>query len=172
MNKFPYNMRSREALVELIRQTEDLTLSDDLVTFEDIVYSPTQQEPGRTFIEMIDLRVNHKYWYAYRRLELDKALPLNYVITLTQRPTPAAIVNEINRSLGMNFGPDDTSFSNTILTTENTPFVYRMVAFAGSYAYCGAVNILVNQAIAESDIREEEDGTIRLEEDGIIRRKE
>lgn len=172
MNRFPYNMRSREALVELIRITHDGTLEDNLVTFEDIVYSPTSQEPGRTYIEMIDLRVNHKYWYAYRRLELDKVLPLNYSVTLTQRPTAAAIVNEINRGLNMNFGPDDTSFSNTLLTTTSEPFIYKMVAFSGSYAYCGAVNILVNQAIDETNVREEEDGTIRLEENGIIRRLE
>ena len=172
MSKFPYNMKSRAALVELIRITEKMDIADDLITFEDIVYSPTPQEPGRTYIEMIDLRINYKYWYAYRRLELNKVIQPRYSITLTQRPTPSAIVNEINRSLDMNFGPDDTSFSNTVLTTSNESFIYTMKAFAGSYAYCGTVDILVNQAIAELKIREEEDGTIRLTEAGIIRRLE
>lgn len=172
MNKFPYNMHSREALVELIRITQNMDLKDDLVTFEDIIYSPTIAEPGRTYVEMIDLRYNYKYWYAYRRLELYKVIPANYAITLSQRPTPAAIAIEINRSLDMKFDPSDVSFSNTIITNSNEPFIYRFTAFAGSYAYCGYADILVNQAISDEYIRIEQDSTIRLTEKGIIRRIE
>lgn len=172
MNKFPYNMQSREALVELIRSTQNMDIQDDLVTFEDIIYSPTDVDPGRTYIEMIDLRYSYKYWYAYRRLELDKVIPVDYSITLAQRPTPAAIANEINRSLDMKFDSSDVSFSNTILTESTDPFIYRFQAFAGSYAYCGYTDILVNQAISQNDVRLTQLGDIRITETGIVRRTE
>lgn len=67
-DRFPYDMAPREALVELLRRTEDPTVTPDNVTFEDMFFSPTATEPGRTFIEMVDKRTSRKKWYVYLSL--------------------------------------------------------------------------------------------------------
>lgn len=171
-DRFPYNMASREALVELIRRTEKKpNLQDRLVTFEDIFFAPTLLEPGRTYIEMEDLSTGKKDWYVYRRLNLSDPLCLGPTlkIKIIGDPSPASIATEVNRMLGFTFGPDDVSFSTDILPVTDNKFTYVMDAFVGSYAYFGSAKIEVEVIGASSRVRRLQDGSFRYKEDGVLR---
>ena len=172
-DRFPYNLPSRAALCRLIRENptyKDIT--DDLVTFEDLFHSPTSDVPGRTFLEMIDLRKQYKSWFIYRRLGLDLVLGKNSTISLMDIPSPASIAAEINRSRGMTFGPDDISFSTVPLVVKDNQIEYTLKAMLGSYAYYGECTITVNMVTRPGSARLLEDGSERLLEDGTIRQLE
>lgn len=171
-DRFPYNMPSRAALVELVRRSENRpNLRDQDVTFEDIFFSPSQLEPGRTYIEMVDRLAQKKYWYVYRRLNLgDPAcLGQDLNIKIMGDPTPAAIAAEVNRSMGMTFGPDDVSFSTDYIPVTEGRFEYEMHAMTGSYAYFGKTRLIVDVIPASRLTRYLENGRIRYLENGIQR---
>jgi len=130
--------------------------------------------PGRTFIEMTDRLSGRKEFFVYRRLDLahPKALGMGTKITIFGLPTPAKIANEINRSRKMTFGPDDLSFSTVVITVKEDTFVYRLKAMAGSYAYFGETDILVEVIQENPHSRFLEDGDPRLMETGEYRELE
>lgn len=171
-DRFPYNLPSREALVELIRRSEKRpSLKDNLVTFEDMFYSPTTVEPGRTSIEMVDLQSGFKKWFDYRRLDLGNPRCLGPLINLKVmgEPTPAKIAEEINRSRKMTFGPSDVSFSEEIIPYKGDTFEYDLVALTGSYAYYGKTKIMIEVIPTSQWTRYLENGSIRYTEAGIDR---
>lgn len=169
-DRFPYNLPSREALCVEIRKLSKYSLVEDrLVTFEDIFFSPTTTYPGRTFIEMVDLKANIKSWFVYRRLDLNVALGNEVKVTVVGKLTPKAIVEEINRSRGMTFREDDLDMSEDVLVTPTDEFTYSLKALSGSYAYYGKVNVVVRVTNVPSNNRFEENGTPRLLEDGEYR---
>lgn len=171
-DRFPYDTRSREALVQLIRVSENMpNLRDDLVTFEDLYFAPTASEPGRTFIEMIDLETQIKSWYSYRRIDIanQKCLGPAISIIIQGDPTPANIVREINRAYNMNFDPSDLSYSNELLPVRDNQFVYSMSTLSGSYVYYGTVKVSITVVPTSRWTRYTEIGYIRYTEDSIER---
>lgn len=166
--RFPYNLPSRQALcVEVRKLSKYKNIEDNLVTFEDIYFSPTAVTPGRTFIEMVDLQNNIKSWFTYRRLDLNIALSGSNVITLTGKVTSRNIVKEINRAFDMTFMEDDVEMSDDVLhLTDN---VYTLKALMGSYAYYGKVDITIRHPQIQDNARLLEDGSARLLEDGTVR---
>lgn len=176
-DRFPYNMLSRAALVELVRRVEnDPDLRDDDVTFEDIFFSPTELEPGRTYIEMVNRLTKIKDWFVFRRLNLSDpyCLGTDLAIKIIGDLTPAAIAEEVNRSMGMSFGPDDVDFSTDFIpgADGNGEYEYEMHALTGSYGYFGKTTIKVTVVQSTRWTRFLESGRIRYLEDGIARELE
>lgn len=174
-DRFPYNMPSREALVELVRRSENRpNLNDDFITFEDLFFSPTTAEPGRTYIEMIDIQTSHKDWFEFRRLDLAdrRCLGSSISIKLIGDPTPANIAKEINRSRNMTFGESDVSFSEELLPITGNIFEYDFTALTGSYAYYGTAKVRVEIVPVSIWTRYTEAGYTRLTEDGTRRELE
>lgn len=174
-DRFPYNMPSRAALVKLIRDDENRpNLRDEDVSFEDIFFSPSQLEPGRTYIEMVDRLTQVKDWFVFRRLNLSDpaCLGTELSIKIIGDPTPAAIAAEVNRSMNMTFGPDDVSFSTDFIPVSDGIFEYEMNAMMGSYAYFGKTTIQVQVLQSSRFTRFLEDGRIRYLENGVQRELE
>lgn len=173
-DRFPYDMPSREALVTQVNIDLKRNYKPNQVTFEDMFFAPLPAIPGRTFIEMIDRTNGVKSYFVYRRLDLahPKALGTNTRIKVFGLPTPASIATEINRSRKMTFGPDDVSFSTTVINTTDDVFVYRLKAMTGSYAYFGETDIIVEVVEANPWSRYLEDGDFRLMESGQVRELE
>lgn len=173
-DRFPYNMPSRDALVVQLNKDLRRDYKPNQVSFEDMFFAPLPGVPGRTFIEMTDRLTGRKEFFVYRRLDLahPKALGVNTKITILGLPTPAKIAAEINRSRKMTFGPDDISFSTVVIVTPENTFVYRLKAMAGSYAYFGETDILVEVLAEDPFSRYLEDGEQRLLETGEARQLE
>lgn len=177
--RFPYDLSSRKALVELIRRHHpDEDIQDDFLVFEDMFFSPTEQEPGHTSIEMTNLRTGKKRWFAYRRLDIEEVLrkytppDQTFVrIDITGEITSEKILAEINRVFVMHLDHEDVAVSNTPLTNKNN-VVYTLQILTGSYAYYGYVPIYVNTTPDQLGLRLLEDGIVRLLEDGTPRRLE
>lgn len=174
-DRFPYNMPSREALVELVRRSTGRTdLKDDYITFEDLFFSPTVVEPGRSYIEMIDRQTSHKDWFEFRRLNLSDTRCLGPVVNIKIMgdPTPENIAMEINRSRKMSFGPSDLSFSDELIPVIGNLFEYDLIALTGSYAYFGKTKIIVEVIPVSQWTRYTELGKIRYTEAGLNRELE
>ena len=177
--RFPFDLPSRQALIELIRRDRPSeNLSDDHVLFEDLYFTPSEEEPGRTYIEMTNLKTGKKRPFLFRRLDINIILR---EYTLAEEPyvrieldgviTTAKIVDEINRKFNMHLNYDDVEVSYQPLTKRlNT--VYTLIMLAGSFAYYGFVPIYVNTTPEELGLRLLEDGTVRLLENGTPRRLE
>lgn len=171
--RFPYDLPSYDALVELIRRerpSEDI--QKDFLIFGDMFFAPTDEEPGRTYIEMTNLRTGKKRPFVYRRLDIN---PVLRQYTLAEEPyigieidgeiTSAKILAEINRKFKMHLNHDDVEVSNKPLTAEDNT-VYTMYMLPKSYAYYGFISIYVNTTPDALNHRLLEDGTVRLMEDG------
>lgn len=171
-DRFPYDMPSRDALIRLASETEDKTFDPRLVTFEDFFFSPTPLEPGRTFIEMIDLEADHKFWYVYRRLNINRPVAEGSIIRLDKIPTPGNIAREINRSRNMKLDASDISFSDTPISYTTSPFEYTLKAMTGSYAYYGETKIIIELTKLVGNFRYLENGGLRFLEDGTPRELE
>lgn len=172
-DRFPYDLPSRDALVRLIQETTQSTITAETVTFEDMFFAPLQSVPGRTYIEMINTRTQRKEWYVFRRLDIKKVFGDTAVFRLMGRPSPASIAIEINRALNMQLGPDDISFSTALIELNGETVVkYMLRAMTGSYAYYGEVEITLEILSVSPYARVLEDGGIRLNENGGIRELE
>lgn len=174
-DRFPYNLPSREALVELVRRSKDRPdLKDEYITFEDLFFSPSVVEPGRTYVEMIDKVSNHKDWFEFRRLDFadHRCLGPSVSIKVLGDPTPANIATEVNRSRLMNLGPSDVSFSDEVIPVMDTTFEYEFTALTGSYVYYGKTLIQVEIIPISQWTRYLEAGTIRYTEEGVTRELE
>ncbi|MNX53125.1 hypothetical protein D3C86_838160 [compost metagenome] len=177
--RFPFDLVGRSALIELIRRDRPSDhLSDEYVLFEDLYFTPSEEEPGRTYIEMTNLKTGKKRPFLYRRLDINVVLreytPVDepYVrLELDGDITTAKIVDEINRKFNMHLNYDDVEVSYQPLTKRlNT--VYTLIIRPGSFAYYGYVPIYVNTTPEELGLRLLEDGTVRLLENGTPRRLE
>jgi hypothetical protein len=168
-DRFPYNLPSREALVRLAREDTNEDIQSEHVNFEDMFFSPRPEIPGRTFIEMVNNRTKHKFWFVYRRLDMALVIGPNAHFKIDGLPTPANIAHEINRSRNMTFGPDDISFSNTVINATDDIFTYRLKAMTGSYAYFGEVDIEIELVGGNQYARFLETGEYRLTEAGLVR---
>lgn len=174
-DRFPYNLPSRRALVELVRRSENKPdLRDDYVTFEDLFFSPTVVEPGRTYIEMVDKLTPIKRWFEFRRLDLSdpRCLGPSVSILLQGDPTPANIALEINRSRLMNLDQSDVSFSDEIIAYTGNSFEYTMPALTGSYVFYGSTKIQVTVIPTSRWTRYKENNAIRYTEENIERELE
>lgn len=171
-DRIPYSVPSRNALVELVRQDRNNpNLRDEDVTFEDIFFSPTELEPGRTYIEMVNRATQIKEWFVYRRLEFSNpdCLGTNLNIKIIGDPTPELIVTEINRMMNFALGPSDVSMSTDYIPVSDGSFEYTLTALTGSYRYVGSTKILVEVVHTSRFTRFLENGRIRYLEDGVQR---
>lgn len=174
-DRFPYNLPSREALVELVRRSENRPdLRDNYVTFEDLFFSPSLLEPGRTYIEMVDLITSHKDWFEFRRLYFadPRCLGPQISIIVQGNATPANIALEINRSRKMMFGESDVSFSDELIPFTGNSFDYEFTALSGSYAYYGTTKVNVTIVPTNRWTRYMENSGIRYTEEGAERELE
>lgn len=174
-DRFPYNLPSREALVELVRRSNKRpNLKDEYVTFEDMFFSPTEVEPGRTYIEMIDRETSHKDWFEFRRLDFadTRCFGPSLSIKVMGEPTPANIALEINRSFLRKLGPSDVSFSEELIPVIGNTFEYDFTALTGSYVYFGTTKVLVEIIPVSQWTRYTEAEKIRYTEDDITRELE
>lgn len=164
-DNFPYNMPGREALVRLINDTyPGMNMGVSTTEFDPPFFSPTEDTPGRTFIEAHEL---HKhFWFVYRRLDLAIALPDNPVIFIDGTITPKSIVEEINRTMGMHFDESDVVMVDIPLVPLGESTTYRMKAKTGSYVWYGEILIEAHSGDITPFTRLMEDGEIRLLEDG------
>ncbi|MFO5615042.1 hypothetical protein ACLBQC_31255, partial [Klebsiella pneumoniae] len=94
---FPYDIASRDALVKLARDDLKINFKPETVTFEDMFFSPTTIEPGRTFIEMIDITTDIKYMLTYRRLDFadPRAIGEGSIQKIVGNLTPKGIGEDI-----------------------------------------------------------------------------
>lgn len=175
--RFPYDLHSEAALIELVRRDRPLDdIRDGFVTFGDLFFSPTPSEPGRTYVEMVNQRSGKKNWFIYRRLNIDQVLraylPVNqYYIAInlgTNAITPQNIVNEINSNYGLKLNHLDTDYSQASLT-EREDYIYTLTMYPEGFAYYGQTLIYVNTTPPELELRMDEEGSIRLTEHNIFR---
>lgn len=177
--RFPYDLTSREALVELIRRDRPHDwIVDENLTFGDMFSSPTDDEPGRTFIEMTNRGTGKKRWLSYRRLDIELVLreytpaqQSHVNITLSGAITSAKILAEINRVFNMHLDHEDVSVNDQRLT-NGLDVVYTLQIIPTSLAYYGYVPIYVNTTPYQLGYRLLEDGEERLLENGQPRRLE
>lgn len=177
--RFPYDLTSRAALIELIRRDRPFDwIVDENITFGDMFFAPTDEEPGRTFIEMTNAGSGKKRWLSYRRLDIDlvmreytpnHASHVNIVISGTI--TSAKILDELNRVFDMHLNHEDVLVNDRPLTT-GLDVVYTLQIIPTSLAYYGYVPIYVNTSPDQLDYRLFEDGEERLLENGQPRRLE
>lgn len=177
--RFPFDLSSRKALIELIRRDRPTeTIEEEYLIFGDFFFSPTEQEPGRTYIEMTNLWNGKKRWFVYRRLDINPVIrqytPIDesYVrVDIVGTITSEKILAEINRKFNMHLDHEDVAVSSKPLTDKNS-IVYTLIMLPNSYAYYGYVPIYVNTTPDQLGLRLLEDGTVRLLEDGTPRRLE
>ncbi|MFO6295766.1 hypothetical protein ACLBWC_38485, partial [Pseudomonas aeruginosa] len=69
------------------------------LVFEDLFFSLPTIEPGRPFIEMIDITTDIKYMLTYRRLDFadPRAIGEGSILKIVGTLTPKAIAEVINR---------------------------------------------------------------------------
>lgn len=168
---FPYDLPGRLAMVALLQKTKPhLDVREGYVVFEDLRLSPIPGTPGRSFIEVDNQWTNVKSFFAFRRLDLGRALgPGNPKITVTGRITAQSIALEINRSRNRFLDDSDVDFSNVTLHNGEGTFYYHMKAKPSSFVYYGEAIIEVNAVGINPFARLLEDGTPRQLEDGTIR---
>lgn len=174
--RFPYDLPSERALVELIRRDRPQDdVREGFVRFGDFYYSPTATEPGRTYVEMNNLRTGKKRWFVYRRLSIDQvlreyAVDDQYYVTLEidGAITSAKILAELNRTFRLPLDHTDVDTDDQIITT-NDATVFTLTMRPDSYAYYGQAVIYVNTTPDKLYARLLEDGSIRLLENGVPR---
>lgn len=164
---YDYDMPGREALVKLIQEAKPkLDVNQNNVDFGDPFYSPTQAEPGRTFIELFLLDRGTKAQFAYRRLDMAIAMGNPLQITVDGRVTTKNIVDEINRSRGFALDELDTDYDDYELAPIGTAIYYRMKAKPSSYVWYGETVVQVAPGSAIAGARLMEDESPRLMEAG------
>lgn len=168
---FPYDLPGSRAIVALLQKTRPLLdVREGLVLFEDLRHSPTEEMPGRSFIEVINQWTNIKSFFAFRRLDLGKTLGNGIVrIVVVGDITPKAIALEINRSRNRFLEAIDVDFSNSAVFTGRGKHTYIMKALPSSYVYYGQAIIEVESVAFNPYARLLEDGTPRQLETGVIR---
>lgn len=169
-DRFPYDLPSREALVTLIQHHRpNWDVQSNTVDFDPPFYSPTMETPGRTFIEVYLLDKGVKAWFGYRRLDIGIALGERISITVDGEITSNKIVQEINRTRNMQFGPDDVFMTDRVLGEAGSALLYRMRAKKGSHVWYGSTIIEIAPEIVDEYARLTELGELRLTEDGETR---
>lgn len=166
----PFNLTSRQALIELIRKTHPrLNLVEKYARFDPPYHAPTEDFPGRTFIEVEQTDRNLKRWYVYRRLDFNVKFLGQINIKLASPITPRRIVEEINRSRGMCITDEDVELNDTPIETSGHNVLWTMEALPNSYRWVGSVPVSVEPLDRPTNVRLTEDGAVRLNEDGSYR---
>lgn len=175
--RFPYDLPSEAALVELVRRDRPLDdVQPGFVSFGDLFFSPTPAEPGRTYVEMDNHRTGKKNWFVYRRLDIDTVLreylPLDqYYVGIDlggKEITAYNIVEEINRVFRLNLDHTDTDMSRTVLT-RRPEYIYTLTMHPTGFAYYGQAVVYVNTTPPALEARLTEEGVLRLTQHGIAR---
>lgn len=175
--RFPYDLPSEAALVELVRRDRPLDdIQPGFVVFGDLFFSPTPSEPGRTYVEMDNQRTGKKNWFIYRRLDIDQVLrtylPVDqYYVAINlgeEVISPYNIVKEINRVYRLKLDATDTSVSRTVLT-DRKDYIYTLTMDPHGFAYYGQVIVYVNTTPTLFEKRIDEEGIIRITEQGTNR---
>lgn len=167
-DRFPYDLPSFKAMVELVQRTKpEWRAVAEYVRFMDLEHWPTLALPGRSFIEMENLLTRKKHFFMFKRLDMAVVLA-NTSIQLNVPPTQRAIVDEINRTKGMFLGEIDTDYLTTRVGGGNSAFIYTLKAKPTSYVYYGQAQIAVNlEHVVNARLLE--DGSPRLLENSETR---
>lgn len=167
---FPYNLPSRQALIRLIQETHPrFNLKEKYAAFTDPYAAPTESIPGRTFVEVEQIDLNLKRWYVYRRLDLNVSFKGGITIKLETPVTSRKIVEEINRTRGMNITAEDVELDDVELGQPGYPVNFVLVAKPTSFVWYGSVPVYVESLDRPANIRILEDGSSRLVESGSYR---
>lgn len=171
--QFPYNTAPREAMLRLVRESlPNLHFDDRYIEFSTPMFFPTPEEPGRTYISMVDTDYNLTYWFVYQRLDLAIALGENVVALVEGEITPAKIVENLNLRYNMSFTEEDVQYSHHKLGEDGEQLVYRVNANPNSLIWYGHVLVDVNYYGDPQFRRLLEDGQPRTLEDGMYRHLE
>lgn len=169
-DRFPYNMPSRSALIQLVNDSyPSYGLNEQNTEFGIPYFSPTVDVPGRTYIEAENTLTNTKMWFVFRRLDIARSLQGLTTIYIQGTITPRKIVEEINRAHEMNFSAVDVNMSDLQLVPNGQDAIYRLKANPGSYVWYGQVLIHAIAFNGLMGVRLMEDNTPRLMEDDTHR---
>ena len=169
-NVFPYNLPSRQALIRLIQETHPrLNLKDAYCDFDDPYFSPTEEIPGRTFIEVEQTDLNIRRTYVYRRLDFGVTFSGGIKLKLDAPLTSRKIVDEINRTRGMTIGEEDVAVDDEEFGVTGMPEEFVLKAKSTSLVWFGSTVVTIEPLDRPENIRLLEDGTARLTEDGGYR---
>lgn len=170
---FPFGLTSHVALVRLV-QTDNPSrkLYPEYCDFGDFYASPTEVEPGRTFVEMTDRFNGLKDSYVYRRVPIDEVVICKQALRVKTPVTPTAIIEEINRSRKLALGARDVEFSNVDFGITDRAFSFTLKVLPTSYVYIGEVVFDVLPVVIDEIYLREEEGRLMLEESGNFMRLE
>ncbi len=167
---FPYNLPSRLAMIRLIQETHPrFNLKEEYTHFDPPFASPTETNPGRTFVKVEQTDLNLERHYVYRRLDLNITFKGGITIKLDSPVTSRRIVEEINRVRDMNLGLDDVEMNDEPMGEPGQPLNYTMAAKEDSLVWYGSVPVYVESTDRPMNIRILEDGSSRLVETGDYR---
>jgi len=165
-----YNLPSRDALIELIKRSyPERKINAQHLEFGDMYSDPTPEEPGRTFVEMVDTITRQKEWYVYRRLNLGIVLRDHTTISLEGLISPKRIVEALNLVAGLYLNATDVIMDDVLLAPKGYSFTYRMKALPESYVWYGGLSIQVVSLSFPDGARMLENGGARLVENGDFR---
>lgn len=171
---FPYDLPGHRAIVALLQKTRPLLdVREGYVKFEDLRHSPIEDMPGRSFIEVDNQWTNIKSFFAYRRLDLGRALGPGVIkIVVVGAITPQSIAVEINRSRNRFLDDTDVDFGNSALFKGKGVHRYVLKALPSSFVYYGEAIVEVESVPFNAYARLLENGVARELEDGTIRMME
>jgi len=166
--KFPFGLDSKSALVCLIKKTyPHREINPRFVVFGDLYSDPTEQEPGRTFVEMTDLEIGEKDWYVYRRLDIKEVIKDDTPLHVEPPISPASIIKTINQTFGLALSEKDTSVSTKKTPIQTANQTYTLVIDPESYVYYGTKVINISPtALVDANVLNE-DGSFMQQEDGF-----
>ncbi len=166
---FPFGLSSHVALVTLIQKSNpQLRLDPAFCEFGDMYGSPTEAEPGRTFIEMTDHLNQVKGYFVYRRVPIDRVILCKNPIKVKTPLTPTTIIEEINRARRLALGPIDVPFSTLPTGTEDGVFDFKLEALPTSYLYIGSVVIPIQPIVIGGGHMRTETSALMIQEDGTF----
>lgn len=168
-DKFPFGLKSREALVVLHQRTYPKdNIKSETVEFGDMYGDPTPTEPGRTFIELDNKLTRIKRWSAYWRLDIAQVVKSTGALRVKTPITTANIIAEINRSRNMFLTAYDFNLSDTEISDGSAVFDVKLPVLSSSYMYYGELDLTISPVTVDPNIMRQEDNVLMLQEDGTF----
>lgn len=171
-DRFPYDKESGSALAHLIKQRRpEWNVNLKQIAFSDFVHMPTDEFPGRSFVDVTLLDKGETHQFYYHRLDIGIALGERVELVVEGEITSRKIVNELNREFEMRFSNTDVFVNDRVLAGVQESVTYRMRARSTSPVWYGETIVEVKSSMSDMplNVRLLEDGTPRLLEDGSYR---
>ncbi len=169
--RFPYDEYSHTALVKLINLGfPEYGYTVDNTTFSGHYFSPTMAEPGRTFIAATNLIAGVKRQFAYRRLDINKVIPEDFVLNVEGAVSTYYVMSELNRIFDMRWTPEDLVVYDHVSVPEGETRILTIPTQPECLVYYGNLTIEVTSTTLPDGVRMLEDGEgARLLENGGFR---